>query len=135
LQESKENSGGFQCVPGFHHYLKTWATHVPHYSDEGLVDCPTGDLLTQHGQKITMRRGSVLVWNSELPHCNYSNDSSDFRMCQYIRMFPAEVFGAPFGSPLWEARAYAVQQRLPSPDNFQVSELGAKLFGFEKWPE
>jgi len=35
-----------------------------------------------------MRAGSLVVWSSTMPHCNFPNSSSRFRMCQYIKMFP-----------------------------------------------
>jgi hypothetical protein len=41
-----------------------------------------------HVQKVPMRASSLLIWNSELPHCNYTNDSSRFRMVQYVKCFP-----------------------------------------------
>ena len=36
-----------------------------------------------------MRAGSLLIWDSRLPHGNYPNESSQFRMVQYITFFPA----------------------------------------------
>ncbi len=31
-----------------------------------------------------MRPGSLLIWDSRIPHGNYPNESSQFRMVQYI---------------------------------------------------
>ena len=36
-----------------------------------------------------MKAGSLLIWNSLLPHCNIQSNSPKWRFCQYIRMFPA----------------------------------------------
>ena len=73
-----------------------------------------------------MRAGSIVIWTSELPHCNYPNDSNRFRMNQYIRMFPAQE-----GKPNTDARRETLLRILPK--DLVVDDLGYKLLGISSW--
>eukprot|EP01127_Copromyxa_protea_P009267 TRINITY_DN2168_c0_g1_i2.p1 TRINITY_DN2168_c0_g1~~TRINITY_DN2168_c0_g1_i2.p1 ORF type:complete len:141 (-),score=13.00 TRINITY_DN2168_c0_g1_i2:5-391(-) len=53
-----------------------------------LVDFPWSDPALQHVTKITMRPGSMVIWDSRLPHGNFPNLSEHFRMVQYITFYP-----------------------------------------------
>ena len=53
-----------------------------------FLEVPKSDPMQAWTQPVPMRAGSLLVWNSELPHCNYANDSDKFRMVQYVKCFP-----------------------------------------------
>jgi hypothetical protein len=42
-------------------------------------------------EKINVRAGSMIIWDSRLPHANYPNESrTDFRYVQYITYYPAD---------------------------------------------
>jgi len=120
LAKSQYDDGGFQCVPGFHHFLKEWALRNPQFTDKGFVRIPQDDPIWKQGQRITLRKGSLVIWSSQLPHCSFPNNSSNFRICQYIKMFPTKNR---------KERALALKARLPK--DFQVSKLGHKLFGLD----
>jgi len=75
--------------------------------------------------KVSARAGSLIVWSSELPHCNYPNDSDRFRMNYYIKMFPAQENAAGV-----EIRREIMKSCL---EGLEVSELGRKVFGLENW--
>jgi hypothetical protein len=90
LLDSREEDGGFLCVPGFHTYLEEWAQEnieiaAPERSN--FVSVPKKDEIQSFARRIPMRSGSLIIWNSNLPHCNYPNNSENFRMNQYIKMF------------------------------------------------
>jgi hypothetical protein len=68
----------------------------------------------------------LVIWSSELPHCNYANDSDRFRICHYVKMMPAYE-----GYPGTEFRSRQMKQMIPK--EFQISELGKKMFGLESW--
>jgi len=90
LVDSTETSGGFHCIPGFHHLFKDWG--ISHESEKkrgGIINVPQDDPIRTNISKITMRSGSLLVWDSRLPHGNYPNCSNQFRMVQYITFAPA----------------------------------------------
>jgi len=119
-------------VPGFHLFLPQWATQTKPFSKGDFVSVPRGDPLLECTQQISMRKGSLVVWSSRMPHCNYPNDGETFRYNQYIKMFPTDVMGlGGEGGDIWKARGDALRQRLPS--NLQLSELGACILGLSMW--
>lgn len=131
LLDAPEHAGGFICVPGFHRYLDTWvkahrkSTNAPYVPVSHDASAP---VITGNAQKIPMRQGSVCIWNSRLPHCNFPNDSSQFRACFYVKMFPRWVL--PVDLPgFMEARARALSKSLPA--NFVPSKLGIRLLGLD----
>jgi hypothetical protein len=77
-------------------------------------------------QRITSRSGSLIVWRGEEPHCNYPNDSNRFRFNQYLKMIPAQ-----HGKDGSDLRQQKLNELLPG--DFQVTELGQKLFGLKHW--
>jgi hypothetical protein len=96
LIDARVQDGGFLCVPGFHKHLREWtALEVNQDCRERMkealdfMDVPELDPMQHHTQSVPMRARSLLIWNSELPHCNYPNDSSRFRMVQYVKCFPS----------------------------------------------
>ena len=95
LGDTSFETGGFQCVPGFvGETLKQWAKdnmeHSKNYVHKHFVGVPKTDPLIKSAQVIGLPKGSLLVWSSELPHCNRYNLSSQFRYCQYIKMVPID---------------------------------------------
>jgi len=135
LIDTHEEDGGFLIVPGFHKYLKEWATqpHLVTYKKEmqdtfDFVYVPDNDPMQKQVQKISMRAGSLLIWSSEMPHCNYSNNSNKFRMVQYIKMFPAQP-----GKPGVDHRKRLLLQHVPK--ELQEIDLASKLFGLMRWDQ
>jgi len=130
LTNTREEDGGFCAVPGFHKHLKEWATltkGTPYYdtSNLELIYIPDEDSLQGMLQKISARAGSLIVWSSELPHCNFPNNSDRFRINQYIKMFPAQE-----KAPGTTFRKIELHKYL---GGFEPSPLGRKLFGLDTW--
>jgi len=90
LLDSQIDDGGFQIIPGFNHVLKQWAESNTQFKSGSFVSVPINEpwLKKPYPYRVTMRAGSLVVWSSTMPHCNFPNTSSRFRMCQYIKMFP-----------------------------------------------
>mmetsp|Transcript_20488 Transcript_20488/g.78550 ORF Transcript_20488/g.78550 Transcript_20488/m.78550 type:complete len:390 (-) Transcript_20488:121-1290(-) len=126
LADSGEKDGGFTCVPGFHRVIEMWARGRDMYNNAHYVSVE-GDKIGRHGQKISMRKGSIVIWSSCLPHCNFPNESERFRMCQYVKMFPAVVIADD--TEMREARAAAVRSYMP--DDFFPSNLGKSVFDLD----
>jgi len=88
LTDHTEDSGGFCCVPGFHKKLSEWNTHnLDHYEKNKynvLIMVPENDKIQTQITKILAPAGSLIIWDSGLPHCNYPNNGYDFRIAQYI---------------------------------------------------
>jgi hypothetical protein len=89
LSTHTKTSGGFHCIPGFHKVIGEWAeANQNRQSNSVLVDFKSPHI--EHAvRRITMRRGSVCIWDSRLPHGNWPNDDNTCRMVFYITFFPA----------------------------------------------
>jgi len=132
ITESREEDGGFCTVPGFHKYLKDWSerTFPSDYCASNIkrmpfVHVPDNDPMIKQLQKITARAGSLVVWSSEQPHCNFPNRSNRFRMNQYVKMFPAQE-----GGDGTDERKETITLMTKS---VEVTPIGSKLFGLENW--
>lgn len=131
LDDCREQDGGFHAVPGFHHYIKTWTKNnerVCIKSNEGFdpttVQIPEDDPIRDHIQRMPIRRGDLLVWDSRLPHGNYPNNSNKMRIVQYLHMAPvSDLAIRPY--PL-------IADDLPT--DFRLTNLGNCLYGFKPWP-
>ena len=95
LVDCREEDGGFHAVPGFQHYIATWTRQnqdiylcANHGGDPTTVQIPMNDPIRQHIQCMPIRKGSLLAWDSRLPHGNYSNNSNGMRIVQYLHMAP-----------------------------------------------
>jgi hypothetical protein len=97
-------------------------------------------------EKVKMKAGDLLIFNSLLPHGIRANRSdSKVRIAQYISMMPAQEDNEPLrqwrisswkekrapegyafpGDPRgWEQTKYGVAE---------LSDLGKKLLGLERW--
>lgn len=134
LSDCGPEDGGFFCVPGSHQVVRGWA----HRNDKVIGDArlaspesnaqlhlPPDDPLKRHAQKAPIRRGSLLIWDARLAHCNFPNNSERMRIVQYIQMAEADD---PALAPLCAKQAY-----LPPAEQFSLSEVGSKLYGFKAW--
>ena len=120
LTDAKISDGGFHCVPGSHLNPNIYESML---ESNGNIQVPLNHPIRTHIQKISMRRGSLLVWNSLLAHANYPNNSSNFRAVQYIRMLP---ISNGYYRPLFPNLSNY-------PSSFYPSDLGQKLFGIKNW--
>ena len=123
LVDCAPNDGGFHCVPGFHHHIRGWANaNVSHYrvgTHIGSVNIPQEDEMRKHICKVPLRKGSLLVWMSTIPHGTFPNDSCHGRMIQYIGFARSDDESV---SPLFRSKDVF-------PDGWVPSELGKRLFG------
>jgi ectoine hydroxylase-related dioxygenase (phytanoyl-CoA dioxygenase family) len=124
LTDAREQDGGFWCVPGSHRIAHEWARAHNAESKRGsslLVDAD--DPMRAHVQKITVRAGTLLVWNNLTFHANHPNRSERWRVVQYCRMYPLRT--TPF-TPMWPAQAFDQHLQIMTP-------LARKLFGIDPW--
>ncbi|CAF1127881.1 unnamed protein product [Adineta ricciae] len=130
LVDCREEDGGFHAVPGFQHFIQTWTKKnqqlcidANQSGDPTTVQIPKDDPIRQYIQRMPIRKGSLLVWDSRLPHGNFPNNSNQMRIVQYLHMAPiSDEAIRPY--PL-------TKEDLPS--EFHLSELGEKLYGFKSW--
>jgi len=124
LTDARVEDGGFQCVPGSHKYTPSWSAkpEIVAIATKANIQVPKNDPIREHIQKIPIRKGCLLCWNSLTMHANHPNNSDRWRMVHYMRMVPTT--GTTY-SP-----------KAPYPEAYKeitVTELGKKLFGLEIW--
>lgn len=92
--------------------------------DPTTVQIPVDDPCRVHIQRLPIRRGCLLIWDSRLPHGNYPNASAHPRVVQYLHMTQWNDAGVrPF--PL-------AMSDLPA--SYKPSPLGERLLGMAPWP-
>ncbi|MFM8370979.1 MAG: phytanoyl-CoA dioxygenase family protein [Bacteroidota bacterium] len=139
--QTDENMGGFQCVPGLYREYDTWKLTQPEDRNRFQPDITGFELV-----KVKMEAGDLLIFNSTLAHGIRPNLSENkVRMAQYISMMPAEEDNASlldWRVRSWRDRIAPEGYAFPGdPRNWEqtrystavLSELGKKLLGLEKW--
>lgn len=132
-------SGGFDCVPKFNLRWKDWGVNNPPDPNQpsmlakGVVPVPETDPMWNEVQHITCKAGSLIIWDSKMPHQNYPNDDEHFRMLQYITFHvhtPEEV--AHMRENLYNQVKCGFV-----PKNFiaSLSDLGRKVACYESYNE
>ena len=131
LADCREEDGGFHAVPGFHHFIRTWTKQNEQICldandsmDPTTIQIPVDDPIREHIQRMPLRKGSLLVWDSRLPHGNFPNNSDQMRIVQYLHMAPIADQAL---------RPYPISKE-DLPDEFHLTDLGEKLYGFQSWP-
>ncbi|MBL4677573.1 MAG: phytanoyl-CoA dioxygenase family protein [Mucilaginibacter sp.] len=137
--QTDENMGGFQCIPELFRNYDTWKLSQPEDRDHFKPDT-TGFTPT----KVKMEAGDLLIFNSSQPHGIRVNNSDKVRVAQYISMMPAEEDNE--GIREWRITSWKERK---SPEGYafpgdplqreqkhpvaELSTLGKKLLGLEKW--
>ena len=138
--QTDENIGGFQCIPELYRTYDSWKLSQPQDRDHYKPD--TSGFETE---KVKLEAGDLLIFNSLLPHGIRANTSANkVRIAQYIAMMPAqednqELVNWRINS--WQSReamqGYAFPgdplEREKKNPVAQLSNLGKKLLGLEKW--
>jgi len=137
LTDCPEDAGGFHCVPGFQgRRFFEWGEANKSYGERedickrNFIEVPDDDPMRSDILKVPMRAGSLLIFNSQLPHGNYPNLSESFRMVQYIKMLPVD-------DPREYLPTFSYSKFTPEEwlGGFQPSPLGRKLFGLDEWSD
>ena len=151
-------------MPGMHHCFLDW---IEAHKDDpnqkkhgGIIMLQENDPLISKAQKVCMRTGSLLVWDSRLAHANFPNDSNQFRIVQYLSFFPdphdeaqrkerLEVFidraqylvererlkqkkaAVAFEVSAKQTKDEAVEIHMKFPDI--LTQLGKRVIGLTKW--
>lgn len=137
ISDHRENSGGFHCVPGFASQWQQWAEANKAIKKTGpLVDVPKDDPMRHSIQRITMRPGSAVLWDSRTPHGNFPNSSPGWRMCQYLGFHPAPTNAHPPAIRNNRQRSMQLLARADGmPPKVLSDPLQRRLLGLEPWEE
>mgnify|MGYP001034898200 FL=1 len=130
LDDCREEDGGFHAVPAFQHFIQTWTKQnqqlcldANQSGDPTTVQIPKDDPIREHIQRMPIRKGSLLIWDSRLPHGNYPNNSNHMRIVQYVHMaYASDEAIRPY--PLTKDDL---------PEGFHLTNLGERLYGFKPW--
>jgi hypothetical protein len=139
ITDCPESVGGFHCVKGFHgeRFFRWRSANIEGYGEledvksRNFVEVPGEDPMRKEITRVPMRAGSLLVWDSQLPHGNFPNQGKDFRMVQYIKMIPVD--DAREFLPILGVDDDRLKEQKWFPPGYEPSALGRKLFGMDPW--
>lgn len=131
LSDSRDDSGGFVCVPGMHadgRFAEWAAAHEPRGG--GLVPLPDDDPLYAQAERVTAPPGCLVVWDSRIAHANFPNRSDSFRLVQYLTYTPAAEVDA--GEIEWRRSLFEEPNRVAELPPC-LTPLGRRLLGVDAW--
>ena len=141
LEDTAEDQGTFQCVPGFHRVFEDWVRKQPVDRDPRRPD-----MEGLEAAKIPGKAGDLLVWHSLLPHGNSPNTSARPRLAQYITMSPAnwqDEEARLNRVRLWQNRLNPPGRAFPGDERrweegnppAELTPLGRRLLGLDSWED
>ena len=137
LEDTGEDQGTFQCVPGFHRYFEEWVRSQPEDRNLSHPDLEGLDI-----SKIAGKAGDLLIWHRLLAHGNSVNRSDRPRLAQYITMSPANDVDEKARKDrvhLWKGRlspkGFLGDERRWEENNppAELTDLGRRLVGLDTW--
>lgn len=148
LDDADVATGGFHCVPGFHKWIQAWGHAHPHLratstypviDDETTMQVPYSDPIRAHIQPVPLRRGSLLIWHSAIPHGTFPNHSNRSRLVQYLKMADAhDPAVIPAARSTCKQCSNTVVNFGPwflptASRGFKLTHLGERLYAFKEW--
>jgi len=159
LADNYAEDGGFQCVPGFHHQFEDFFKSKQPTKSSGRgpnnsmsmskladssYDFDRQNELNGAGIRISMRPGSLLIWDQRLPHGSLSNYSTRFRSAQFLKMFPRRLVNYKRGKYRSQVLLDFIKtakrsERVPGSqtlvnnqnDPLEITDIGRKIFGLD----
>jgi len=125
LTDCGPNDGGFHCVPGFAPHIRGWAhKNLDHFNPKNFdttFQIPKDDPIRKDIQRVPVKAGSLVVWDSKTPHGTFPNDSNHGRIIQYIKMADKSD----------ESITHLFQNENLLPSGWEPTPLGRRLLGFD----
>eukprot|EP00003_Mantamonas_plastica_P032409 TRINITY_DN879_c0_g1_i1.p1 TRINITY_DN879_c0_g1~~TRINITY_DN879_c0_g1_i1.p1 ORF type:complete len:391 (+),score=114.56 TRINITY_DN879_c0_g1_i1:167-1339(+) len=136
ITDAREEDGGFHTVSGFSSQLEKWTKiNDQQFEQEKFnttfVQVPKDDEMRRHVQRIPLRAGSLLIWDSRQPHSNYANESENIRMVQYVKMFPEPEFDEEYEDGRLKMLSMMIPKSLMEEE--EREEFQTKILGLERW--
>lgn len=131
--DNLKEDGGFQLVVGFHKHLSAWAASTKDCLAERMMHrdlvkvCPE-DPLYKQAQRVSLRAGSLVIWDQRMAHGSAPNCSANARFCQFLKMSSA----LDLSSSQAKHRAAVVSKKVAA-SGVEMTDLGKKLFGLKPW--
>jgi ectoine hydroxylase-related dioxygenase (phytanoyl-CoA dioxygenase family) len=143
LSDTREETGGFQCVPDLFEHFESWRSGAPADRHPWQPDMAT---LPWAPQFIPMQAGDLLIFNSLLAHGIKPNLSENgVRLAQYISFTPADETRADLREQRirsWREREAPVGHAFPGDprgweqkrhEPARLTALGERILGLQSW--
>lgn len=89
LADNTQETGSFACVPGSARQLASWVAAGHRPLQRKYV--PKADPWQHQVQRLPLRAGYMVIWDSGTAHKNFVNYSCEPRMVQFCRMIPRSI--------------------------------------------
>jgi len=136
LADNKPEDGGFQLVPGFANHLAEFAkVTAPRLKSKygnrsTFIVLRDNEPFISHAIRLSARAGSLIIWDQRTAHGSAPNNTTNARYAQFLKLFPAIDLNIPRAV----ARSSLLKVKVENADfTSELTDLGKKLFGFEKW--
>jgi len=87
LMENREEDGGFITVPGFHKYFEKFYSDKEQTNDQSSFQFRLKDPIQKNKIRVSMRAGSIVLWDQRMAHGSSPNRSSQMRSAMFFRVF------------------------------------------------
>lgn len=137
FQANEEADGGTLVVPQFAAHLPQWLeTHASLRKNMpwNELSPEVEQVLLDHAHRVTLREGSVLIWDQTTAHGSAPNASKNARFAQFLKAFSRQrTFGnEPEGQMRLLRRSTALRNQLSATNALEVvDELGTYCFGLD----
>eukprot|EP01091_Cochliopodium_minus_P004263 TRINITY_DN1415_c0_g2_i1.p1 TRINITY_DN1415_c0_g2~~TRINITY_DN1415_c0_g2_i1.p1 ORF type:complete len:365 (-),score=100.75 TRINITY_DN1415_c0_g2_i1:483-1577(-) len=136
LADNKKEDGGFIVVPGFKKEFvsfvnATKTTLKKKFGGTTFVVLPKDEPVYQRYIRVCSRAGSLIIWQQVTPHGSAPNTSGNFRYAQFLKFFTCD----DIDEGRLQRRTQKLKEELEKAGTLKYvqTDLGKKLFGFEKW--
>ncbi|KYQ88466.1 WD repeat protein [Tieghemostelium lacteum] len=138
LLDNREEDGGYVVVPGFNHIFVDYFTNVKKATPGKVIDTKANpsynfnskELPYRYAKRISMRQGSMVIWDQRMPHGSFSNQSNRPRMAQFLKIFPANTVS----KDRFLARSKVVKHNITyniEGGPFPLNDLSTQLLGLK----
>jgi len=88
--------------------------------------------MQQYLQKVPLRKGELVIWDTGQVHCNFANYSNHPRLYQFIRMLPATQENQD--EDKFSPRRIMKEKKYRDIDFSIITDpIGRKLVGLDEW--
>ena len=135
LADNRAQDGGFVLVPRFHSIFSNFFSQhratFQKYGSGRFIVLPAHLEQSLKPIRITLRKGSIVLWDQRVAHGSQPNNSGSARYAQFFKMFPA----SSVDPERFQRRSRSIQKRiLATSPSFQPSHLGQFTLGLLPFP-
>jgi len=125
LMDNKEEDGGFVTVPGFHKVFEEYFSDKEQTNDNSSFIFKVKDFVQNHKIRISMRAGSIVLWDQRMAHGSTPNRSNQMRSAQFFRAFKKSTVSTKRGKDRKNS-LIALLNKIQGP--IEMTETSLKVF-------